>query len=169
MCAIATLDDGGKSPAHQSVRSFRLGALRYWVWQVLQVFDPGSRLPAPCMGNRSSSTAVYECHLYCPKVGNDMSQQMLPVWDNVNKHMLLLTLPEKAATRHRKMKKRGRSILRLRNKEKQSVRDPSEKLRCPMTAFLRPANVIGGGFLLTGTKRVPKHVPSYVLDDLPLT
>jgi hypothetical protein len=121
----------------------KLGRMQLWIWKVLQVYRPGAKLPANinCVGVRTEVT--YECHLHVPDEGVSWANPVRPVWDLQAETTFLATPAEVAA-------------------RAQSFGDVGPALHVPLTALLRRANILGGGFLLTSTRRVPPIVKTFI-------
>jgi len=124
-----------KSPLGRASR--RLAELPFWVWRVLRVFDPGSALPANSRHAARVVDPTYEAHLYCPTAGIQMTAPMRPCWDMQSEQVFLATPAEKQAIRGRPRGSSGR----LGRKRKRS---PEAEVHVPLTAFLRPGNLVGG-------------------------
>ena len=142
-----------KSPLGRASR--RLAELPFWIWRVLRVFDPGSALPANSRHAAQAVDPTYEAHLYCPIVGVRMTTPMRPCWDVQNEQVFLATPSEKEALRGRPRGSSGRP-------GRKRKRSPEAEVHVPLTAFLRPGNLVGGGFGLSASERVPAIVRDYV-------
>ncbi len=139
-----------KSPLGRASKSLR--QLPFWVWRVLRVFDPGSALPANTLHLEAAVQPTYEAHLYCPVGGGSMSRPLRPVWDVQGETAFLRTPAEKAAKAAKAARKGPHG---------QASGGPA-RVHTPLTAFLRTDNLIGGGFPLTVTSRLPQVVRTYV-------
>ena len=86
---------------------------------------------------------VFEAQLYCPvdKDATDMKQPLGPCFDKLDRKLFLRNPRERA----------------LRGDD--SVW--SDHAHKPLTALLRTCNIIGGGFGLTPTSRVPAFIHGY--------
>ena len=84
-----------------------------------------------------------------------MTAPMRPCWDMQSEQVFLATPAEKQAIRGRPRGSSGR----LGRKRKRS---PEAEVHVPLTAFLRPGNLVGGGFSLSASERVPAIVRDYV-------
>ena len=97
--------------------------------------------------NRNLSVAAektWEAQLFCPvdKHAADMSHKLGPCFDKLDKTLFLRT-PEE-----RKEREGGGDAL-------------SDGIHKPLTAFLRAANISGGGFSLTPTGKLPGFIQRY--------
>ena len=182
-------------------KSSKLARLPYWVWKVLQVFEPGQELPATS-AQRSCDTTCFQAQLMITD-RVDMKQPWREVWDKRAHAIFLLTAEEKAASSARKRKRQDSAEAsgshqappplpppplpplapprppppplpppppppppppvpppgRARKRDRQEA---SASCRAPVVAMLRPGNVLGGGFLLTATRRLPAIAHTYL-------
>ena len=138
----------------------RVGELPFWVWRVLRVFQHGCPLPANSMHLRQAVTVTFEAHLHCPAEGEDVTCPMHPCWDEQPETQFLRTEREQE-----KRAKRDRAAKRER-REKRDLDNHRAVVHVPVTCFLRPDNIIGGGFSLTATGRVPSLVQQHVMSVL---
>ena len=129
--------------------------LDFWIFLVRAHFQPGSQLPANSRHKGSLGEDCYECQLYAPDVA-DVRRSMFPCWQKEVAAQFLFSEEEeqnkKAAYRK---EKRLHEVLGPRL-------NPTETIQRPIVAFLRPTNIIGGGFSLTRSHRVPQYVAAYV-------
>ena len=133
-------------PSHSShlAKQYKpLKAVPFWVWKVLRVVNVGEPLHA---NNRNLSVATektWEAQLFCPvdKHAADMSHKLGPCFDKLDKTLF------------------------LRSPEERRERDGgdawSDGIHKPLTAFLRAANISGGGFTLTPTGKLPGFIQQY--------
>ena len=128
-----------------------LNDLPYWVFQVRCYYPPGSPLPANSRKVGSLGEDTYECQLYSPEDG-----KMTPCWEAERRPQFLWAEDEKNNKPWALFKeKRLHDALGHRCAA-------TETIRVPIVAFLRPANLIGGGFSLTSNQRVPQYVVRHV-------
>ena len=145
----------------------RVGELPFWVWRILRVFQQGCTLPANTMHIQRAISMTYEAHLYCP-VGadgadwEDMTKPMQPCWDEQPETMFLSTEQEKADKRQKR--DRGAHGDHRDREERESRRENRRRVvHVLATCFLRPDNIVGGGFSLSASKRIPPLVRQSVL------
>ena len=130
-------------------------ALDFWVFLVRAHFKPGDQLPVNSRHVGSLGEDCYECQLYAPDVAN-VGRSMFPCWQEDVEPQMLWSEEEKQNKKSAKQKER-------RLHEALGPRlNPKETVKRPIVAFLRPANIIGGGFALTRSHRVPQYVAEYV-------
>lgn len=121
-----------------------LKAVPFWVWKVLRVVNVGEPLSA---NNRHLSVATeqtWEAQLFGPvdKHAADMSHKLGPCFDKLDKKLFLRSPQER--------------------KERDEGGDAwSDGIHKPLTAFLRAANISGGGFSLTPTGKLPGFIQQY--------
>ena len=134
--------------SHWSRAAPVLAHFPFWLWRVLRVYAQGDPLPGdgkPARGH------TYEAQLYRPR-GASGRAKWSPCWTD-GRPQFIRTPAEK--TRH------GVHVLRRRKAGRQSAKSQPSPLFSPMRAFLRPDNVVGGGFHLTPGGSVPSHVQDY--------
>ena len=148
-----------KSPLGRASKT--LQQLPFWVWRVLRVFDPGSALPANTLHLDTAIQPTFEAHLYCPAHGTSMSSPLRPVWDVQSATAFLRTPAEKAA-KFLKAARKGAAKLVPAVPAGGQASAGGARVHAPLTAFLRPGNLVGGGFPLTMTSCVPQVVRTYV-------
>jgi len=129
-----------------------LSVLPYWAWRVLNVFGVGAELPANSRHARQAEECCYEAHLYSPASGGNMKDILHPCWD-VQSELLFLRTPEEKARRRDTGRAEG---------ERASEGNRRSVVHVPLRAFLRPKNIIGGGFQLTRASRLPQFALAYV-------
>jgi hypothetical protein len=141
--------------------SARLRELPFWLWRVLGVFVPGAELPQNSRQLERAAQVTYEAQLYAPLTGsitgrNAMHGVMKPCWDKRGTTTFLYTPAEKIARQGRKGRKKDKG------KDKKCKRGRT-KVYVPLTAFLRPENLTGGGFMLTAAGRIPNSIWQHCL------
>jgi len=142
-------------PAGRSFAQTAMGALDnsdVWVWKVLFMYPSGSHLPANPSKLKLAETDIYEAQLHHPPSGlRSLLAPLDPVWEHLNTRHLVFSATEKADERghafaERQIRKHGVG---------------GHRVLSPVTAFLRPANIIGGGFSLDHHYMVPNRIRSY--------
>ena len=114
----------------------RLRRIKYWVWQVLRIYQPGNPLPPNSWTQATSDEVLFEAQLYAPK-GLTPHHPFIPLWDLMAVSQFLRTDAERREHRH-------------------GPAPDGEKIRAPLVGMLRQVNLMGGGFALTGSNRLPK-------------
>ena len=114
-----------------------LQGAKFWLWKVLRVLQPGDPLPPNTRHVTTTSTTTYESQLYVVVEPQLATSPFKPLWDKLSEAHFLKTPAEKRQHHHA------------------APGPASLKMRVPLTAMLRPENVICGGFSLTGTQRLP--------------
>lgn len=143
-------------PAGRSFAQTAMGRLDnsdVWVWKVLFMYPSGSHLPANPSKLKFAETDIYEAQLYQPEHGGrSLLEPLDPVWEHLNTRHLVFSATEKAD-------ERGHAFA-----ERQIRRHGAggHRVLSPVTAFLRPANIIGGGFSLDDHYMVPSRIRSYI-------
>jgi hypothetical protein len=118
--------------------------LAYWPWRILRVVREGSTLPANSRHLQRAAETTYEAHLYCPG-GGHMGGTLHPLWDEQSEMVFLATVEEKRGQRHKK----------------KDVDNYQPVVHVPIRGFLRPENIVGGGFQLTRAGRLPAIAMEY--------
>jgi hypothetical protein len=147
-----------KSPLGRA--SNHLRGQRFWVWRIIRIFDPGATLPQNSRHVAAALEPTYEAHLYSP-TSNSYSSPVRPCWDVVDERIFLRTPAEKAA---RAAKKAVRTRSRSPRHGPPPDADPiplGRSIHTPLVAFLRPDNLVGGGFMLSASNRIPTVARSY--------
>jgi hypothetical protein len=124
-----------------------LAALPYWAWRIHRVMKIGAPLPANSRHIQNTVGATFEAHLYCPE-GGQMSGIMQPLWDVQPETLFLSTVAEK----------RGEGPKRKKDPE-----NHRSLVHVPILAFLRPENIVGGGFQLSRVGRLPPTAMDYAV------
>ena len=157
-----------RSPVGRASR--HLQNLPFWVWRILRVFDPGAALPPNSKHLAAAVQPTYEAHLYCTKTAGNMSGPWKPCWDAQDEVIFLYTPEEKANKKARK-----EEVPVLSSGSSGSAGAPAAAAKAaaagggseppvqrivhvPLVAFLRPNNLIGGGFMLSVAGRIPNFV-----------
>lgn len=146
-CFCATRASG---PGLSGEATKQLENSKVWIWKVLYMYQPGDLLPGNPSKLKSTHTHVYEAQLYAPAdLGDSLHGPLEAIWQVQNTRRFVLTDCEKKdvgfrANTHNIGKGGGSSI------------------RAPMTVFLRPCNIIGGGFSLDDHDIVPRRIRSYI-------
>ena len=153
----------------------KLSEIVFWLWKVLRIYQAGhsrchccpkllrppaitnfgpmaSRLGSPLPHNAlniiSRPSASYECHLYTTRAGrNWASSPVRPVWDLQSEQQFVLTQPERE---------------QIRQNWGQLLGTGGPIIHVPLTAMLRPENILGGGFNLTASQFVPSTVQKFL-------
>ena len=120
----------------------RLQNVTIWLWKVLRVLSPGDALPPNTRHKPETDTTTYEAQLYVAAAPDSGNSPFTPLWDKLAEAHFLKTVAEK----------RGETA-------PARIEDPqSPKMHVPLVAMLRPENILLGGFMLTGTQRLPTMV-----------
>jgi len=122
----------------------KLARMKIWIWKVIHIYGPGSRLPPNISSVAGRDEITFECHLHVPDTGISWTSPIRPVWDLQSKTRFIATPQEAAAAQATSFGETGR------------------ELRVPLTALLRRNNILGGGFHLTSTHRVPPVVKQFL-------
>ena len=140
----------------------KLERLHVWVWKVLRIYRGKQRLPQNSKKKvhaEEAATSVYEAHLHAP-TGRDLGDPMRPVWDKRRGVEFLLAPEEKQGAANRAASQPAEhaaaSVAPAGAETEEGCSEGT--VACPITAFLRPVNIIGGGFWLTPGRRVPTLV-----------
>ena len=134
-----------------------LAELPFWIFQVRAHYTPGSQLPANSRKVGSLGEDTYECQLYRPQdlFATDMKSPMTPCWEAERRPQFLWAEDEK----------QNKPWALFKERRLHDALGPrcaaTDAIRMPIVAFLRPLNLIGGGFSLTSTQRVPQYVARY--------
>ncbi|CAK0830712.1 unnamed protein product [Prorocentrum cordatum] len=130
----------------------RLVGLPVWVWRVLRIIEVGGRLPPNSKHVAEATGRTFEAQLLVPR-GPLWSGPLKPAWRR-GEVAFLLTPAEKAARRQAQSSPVSRPASLASAQVTQS--------NVPVTAMLRPENIIGGGFGLTASMCAPTVVRQFV-------
>ena len=129
----------------------RLAKIDWWVWKVLGVLEKNDPLPSNSRQLKYATSTTYEAQLHAP-IQRSLDKKFRALWDKRHVHCFLYTPEEKASCRSR-----GQGH---KHDERE---DESAKTLTPVTAMLRPENVMGGGFFaLTNARCLPKIAKDYL-------
>lgn len=148
----------------------RLRGLPFWVFLVRHHTPPGEQLSHNTRKVGSMATDVYESQLYAPAgQSSDMRSCLVGLYHATAPKEFLLTAEEKIQKRRRDQgietpeEKRRRKERRRHDDEVHGPRLPPQgPMQVPVVAFLRPENLIGGGFFVTSSGRIPGYVLTYL-------
>ena len=167
----------GRANAH-------LAAMNVWIWRVAKAFAPGELLPTRLDGKMSSDVPVYLGHLHGParKAAASLLGPLRPYYHESTEEYMM-TEQEKRLKKSRSSPAdgsraiprggappaaaKGKRVMNFKRMRKHILKNNERKSRnndAPATCLLRPANIIGGGFMLTGAFRVPKIVLEVLAD-----
>ena len=126
-------------------------ALPFWVWRVLRIFKKGDVPPeTEGVGDKKAKHTTYEAQLLRPSALR-MTEPFEPLWDTINDPVYLLSPAERLA--------RGLSATSSTHHDaSDALETRSHTIRLPLCAYLRRENIVGGGFHMTVSKRLPKIV-----------
>lgn len=145
-CYVATRRAGSTfaASAGQSLEDSNV-----WIWKVIYMYPKGSLLPGNPASLKCAETDIYDSQLYSPAAcGSSLFEPLDPVWESTNSRNVVYTPSEKDdRDAQKKIRKYG---------------EGGRKLMAPVTAFLRPSNIIGGGFSLNDESIVPSRIRSYI-------
>ncbi len=141
----------------------KMAQLDYWLWQVRCIIEPGGEVPG---FTKVASKWVYVAQLFQPKGGGGCRGSWAPMFCQ-DRAAYMLTEEEKRARKHRRVLW-GLGKARQRRTRDASSDDeaPDDGVVAPVTCYLRPENIIGGGFGCTPRGSVPEDVQKYVLVQL---
>lgn len=164
--------------SHWAKTSSKLRKLDYWLWHVAKVHAPGDPLPG---FTKPGTTYTYEAHLYQPVDKQGVQGRWEKVWCMAGP-TFMRTAGEKQKREQKSEKKflktvkklkKARAVAKQVGKKKRQPRkkmpdrvrtDQAQKvqpLHMPLRSYLRPDNIIGGGFTRTACGRIPRFVHSY--------
>ena len=164
--------------SHWAKASVSLRRLDFWLWHIVKVYEPGTPLPG---FTKTKADYTYEAHLFQPVDKRGVEGRWEQVW-SVGGPTFLRTAGEKHKRKQKTLKKVLKPLRRLRSTPfvgaKVGKRKPKDRpamlkrassdkiqkerpLRMPLRSYLRPDNIIGGGFTLTPTRRIPRFAYSY--------
>lgn len=132
-----------------------LAGASFWLWRVLAVVEAGAELPENSRGIRVADVRAYHAQLY---VGTTAGEGAVfrPCWDKMSRAMFLRTTGERANQAARAQRRTARAP--------QKPRHRGGHVYKPLAAYLRAENLVGGGFFLTGSGRLPTFVRQYLRD-----
>ena len=132
-----------------------LTKLDFWMWRVQRIIQPGNTVPG---FRRPASTHIYEAHLYQPR-SKKVKGKWVPLYLG-DRPAFMRTPAEKA--RRCKRRLRG-STKAIKNHDDGDDDAEAGGFLKPVRCYLRPDNIIGGGFGRTGAGSVPEVVQRYAL------
>ena len=157
------------SSSHWAKASAKLRELDYWMWHIVKLFEPGESLPG---FTKTEVVHTCEAHLYQPVDKQGVQGRWDKVWSKFGP-TFLRTGKEKRK-RERASQKKFHKVFKkqvgkrkLQNRKTMPRRTSTEgpqkvrPLHVPLRSYLRPDNIIGGGFMLTPGRRIPRFVHSY--------
>ena len=149
-----------------------LPKLDFWLWQVVRVMQPGQPVPG---FSKPSESFTYEAHLQQPANGKSVKGRWTKCFVD-HRPAFMRTEAEKAEQKaasrfwqgHNK-KTSVPSVLSGQQHARAAAASGRgykcttnrEALLAPLSCYLRPGNIIGGGFALSATGVVPQWVHSY--------
>lgn len=126
-----------------------LSEMPFWVWRILRVISPGDPIQQRSGEVTIATGPVYEAQLFLAKDAATARGEMQPCWE-IQSGNFLRTEEEK----HRKAVKKAL----FGRRKKKTIKKKDCRLKIPLTAFLRPENLVGGGFSLTPSRQIPAFV-----------
>ncbi len=133
----------------------QIAKLDYWMWHVLRVILPGETVPG---FKKPAASHVYEARLFQPKKAT--KGKWVPLFED-DRTSFTRTPEEKA----RRKRRRFWGTAKTRALHDDDDEAGGDFLK-PVCCFLRPENIIGGGFGRTGLGAVPEVVQRYALTQL---
>ena len=139
----------------------KLAELAFWMWHVIRVIRPGEAIPGK---NKLAETFVYDAHLHQPKKGRTGSGSWSPLFTD-DRLWFMRTPAEKARRKRHRLALRGAGEkMKIRVKgDLSDASDDGEFLK-PIRCFLRPENIVGGGFGRTATGAIPNAIRQHALN-----
>ena len=131
--------------------SAKMASLPFWVWKVLRVIEVGELLPENSTRKLRATCLTYEAQLMVPTKGSDLKSPLKAVWDKRKcwRAPYLWAPAEKDNTQP----------------ADDLVSGEMETVRVPMIGMLRAVNIVGGGFALTSSQRIPQVVAVYAVGE----
>lgn len=126
----------------------KLEELDYWLWQIAAVIPPGDPVPG---FDKVAESYTYEAHLFQP-VGNSTRGRWIQVFDDLR--------PQYLRTVEEKKRKHYRIWTRAATPAGGAPAAHKHFLE-PVRSYLRPANIVGGGFQRTPGGSIPGFVDMY--------
>ena len=142
----------------------KLSQLNFWLWSVAQVIRPGQVIPG---FRKVAESFVCDAHLYQPKKGVRGTGDWAPLFTD-DRVSFMRTPAEKARRKRRRLSLRGtekKKIKKVRAVSESSSDDGICNLR-PIRCFLRPENIVGGGFGRTASGAIPNAIQQHALAEL---
>ncbi|CAE8653696.1 unnamed protein product [Polarella glacialis] len=133
----------------------QLKRMPFWVWRVLHAYQPGDSFPRPVQGLLVATEPVFEAQVHAASDPDTCRGSLEPCWEELAGGQVMRTMAAK-------LKARARRQLFQQQGGKRNI-DKSDNLLIPLTAFLRPGNLIGGGFHVTPARHVPGYVHQFIM------
>jgi hypothetical protein len=159
--------------SHWAKASSKLSRSPFWVWRVVNLHEPGTVPPGY---QKACAEYIYEAELFKPVSAN--TGPWTQVWDVVGPQYMRTKrekvghrLRKKARQRKRDLKKakldlerkrlrkRGVALERVKHVKIEPARPSQECV--PVRSYLRPCNIVGGGFSRTSSGCIPSYVRQY--------
>jgi hypothetical protein len=137
----------------------KLSKADFWVWQVRRVIAPGEPVPGH---KKPAAGHVYVSQIFEPKEKSGKGR-WTPIFTK-DRTVYMRTAEEKARRKRRRLWGTSKRIIA----EAHEASSDDEDIRKPVCCFLRPENIIGGGFACTARGAVPDDVQRYALLQLAL-
>ena len=153
----------------------KLTELAYWMWHIIRVIRPGEAILG--LKKKPAETFVYDAHLYQPKKGRTGSGSWSPLF--TDDRVSFMRTPAEKARHKRHRESRAPEVKRpmwgtgKKNKirvkgDLSDASDDGEFLK-PIRCFLRPENIVGGGFGRTALGAIPGAIREHALVELGAT
>jgi hypothetical protein len=138
-----------------------LKELEFWVWRVTRVFKAGDHVPG---WRRVADGFVYEAHLFQPQ-GPSANCPWKPCFID-ERPRFLTTETEKRRIRVKRLKRKkdkkwAAKRSAKRDRARQTAVESGEPFFKPVVSYLRPDNIVGGGWGMTPSCRLPSFVAHY--------
>ena len=130
-----------------------LELMPYWVWQILRIYQPGESVQHRDGKATVATEPVYEAQIFVAASPETVQGKLQACWEIQAGGAFLRTAEEKQKRQVNKF---------WGKKRKTTAADKQARFKLPLTAFLRPANVVGGGFHLTPARQLPAYVRLYL-------
>ena len=164
--------------SHWAKSSPKLRSLNFWLWQVAAVHPPESSLPST---TKKSESWTYEGHLFHPSDDTKERGRWQKTWERIGPQFIR-TEDEKKENKEKKRKdlrtrlhlllhphsKKSKEAKRKQRDKKEAsnvaastAASSTDDFSVPLRSYLRPANIIGGGFMCTKAGYVPRFVVAY--------
>ena len=145
----------------------KLTELAFWMWNIIRVIRPGEAIPG---FKKPAETFVYDAHLFQPRKGRTGSGSWSPLFTD-DRVLFMRTPAEKARRKRRRLALWGTDKQTKTNRGKGDLSDAIDvgEFLKPIRCFLRPENIVGGGFGRTATGAIPNAIQKHALAVLAAT